>query len=74
MILNILGVGTYEDVAGWGESRLDDSFANKIMTPGFVEAHAHVMAGGMMTLPYLGYFERAWADGSIARGITSTIR
>ena len=67
----ILGVGTYEDVAGWGESRLDDSFANKIMTPGFVEAHAHVMAGGMMTLPYLGYFERARADGSIARGITS---
>ena len=67
----ILGVGTYEDVAGWGESRLDDSFANKIMTPGFVEAHAHVMAGGMMTLPYLGYFERARADGSIAPAITS---
>ncbi len=67
----ILGVGTYEDVAGWGESRLDESFANKIMTPGFVEAHAHVMAGGMMTLPYLGYFARARADGSIAPGITS---
>ena len=67
----ILGVGTYEDVAGWGESRLDDNFANKIMTPGFVEAHAHVMAGGMMTLPYLGYFERARADGSIAPAITS---
>ena len=31
----ILGVGTYEDVAGWGESRLDDSFANKIMIPKF---------------------------------------
>lgn len=67
----ILGVGGYDDVAGWGEHNLDDSFADKIITPGFVEAHAHVMAGGMMTLPFLGYFERARADGTIAPGIKS---
>ena len=67
----ILGVGTYEEVAHWGEHQLDDTFADKIMIPGFVEAHAHVMAGGMMTLPYLGYFERPRADGSIASGLTS---
>ena len=67
----ILGVGNYDDVKDWGEHRVDDSFVDKIMIPGFVEAHAHVMAGGMMALPYLGYFDRARADGSIAPGITS---
>ncbi len=67
----ILGVGTYEETAGWGEHQLDESLSEKVFIPGFVEAHAHVMAGGMMTLPYLGYFQRARADGSIAPGITS---
>ena len=67
----ILGVGSYDEVSAWGEHEVDDTFADKIMIPGFVEAHAHVMAGGMMTLPYLGYFQRPRADGSIAPAITS---
>lgn len=67
----ILGVGSLEEVACWGDYQLDDSFTDKVMVPGFVEAHAHVMAGGMMTLPYLGYFDRPRADGTIAPGITS---
>lgn len=67
----ILGVGSYDEVAGWGEHKTDDSFADKIIVPGFVEAHAHVMAGGMMTLPFLGYFDRPLADGTIAPGIQS---
>ena len=67
----ILGVGSLDDVSGWGEYELDDSFADKIIVPGFVEAHAHVMAGGMMTLPFLGYFDRQLADGAIAPGIKS---
>jgi predicted amidohydrolase YtcJ len=67
----ILGVGSLEEVSGWGEFELDETFANKVIVPGFVEAHAHVMAGGMMTLPYLGYFDRPRADGTIARGIRS---
>lgn len=66
---NILGVGSFEEVSGWGEHALDDTFANKIITPGFVEAHAHVMAGGMMAFPYLGFFDRYLPDGSIAKGI-----
>ena len=65
----ILGVGTLDEVSGWGEYQLDTTFADHIITPGFVEAHAHVMAGGMMLLPYVGYFDRPMADGSIAPGI-----
>jgi predicted amidohydrolase YtcJ len=67
----ILGVGSLDDVSGWGEYVLDESFKDKVIVPGFIEAHAHVMAGGMMTLPYLGFFDRPLADGSIAPGIQS---
>lgn len=67
----ILGVGTLNEVSGWGDYELNDRFADKVLVPGFVEAHAHVMAGGMMTLPYLGFFDRPLADGSVAKGIQS---
>jgi len=67
----ILGVGTLEEVAGWGDYQLDRSFAEKVIVPGFVEAHAHVMAGGMMRLPYMGFFDRQLADGSTAPGVKS---
>lgn len=67
----ILGVGSLDEVAGWGEYDLDTSFSEHVIVPGFVEAHAHVMAGGMMLLPYMGYFERKLPDGSTAPGIKS---
>ena len=67
----ILGVGSLEEVIGWGEYQLDERFKDKVIVPGFIEAHAHVMAGGMMTLPYLGFFERPLADGSIAPAVQS---
>ena len=50
----ILGVGTLEEVSGWGDYELDRSFAAQVIVPGFIEAHAHVMAGGMMRLPNMG--------------------
>ena len=67
----ILGAGTLEEVAGWGAYELDNTFSDKVIVPGFIEAHAHVMAGGMMLMPYVGYFERKLPDGSVAPGIRS---
>ena len=67
----ILGVGSLEEVAAWGEYQLDETFADHVIVPGFVEAHAHVMAAGMMRLPYMGFFARKRADGSVAPGIKS---
>ena len=67
----VLGVGSLEQLAGWGEYELDETFADHVIVPGFVEAHAHVMAGGLMMQPYVGYFSRPRADGSIAPGVTS---
>ena len=67
----ILGVGTLEEVAAWGEYELDTTFKDHVIIPGFVEAHAHIMAAGIMQLPYLGYFDRKLADGTPAPGIRS---
>lgn len=67
----ILGVGSLDDVSGWGDYELDTTFADKVVVPGFVEAHAHTMAAGVMQFPYMGYFDRARADGTIARGTRS---
>ena len=67
----ILGVGSLEDVAVWGDYEIDEGFAEKIITPGFVEAHAHVMEGATALMPYVGYFDRALPDGSTAVGVRS---
>ena len=62
---DVLGVGRLDELTGWGEYTLDRTFADKVLVPGFVEAHAHINAAGMMTLPYMGFFDRPRADGSI---------
>ena len=62
----ILGVGTLEEVAAWGDYELDTTFKDHVIIPGFVEAHAHIMAAGIMQLPYLGYFDRKLA-GEVCR-------
>ena len=67
----ILGVGTLEEVAVWGDYELDTTFRDQVLVPGFVEAHAHVMEGASALRPHLGYFDRRLPDGSIAKGIKS---
>lgn len=68
---HILGAGTLEEVAGWGSYTLDDTFANKVLVPGMIEAHAHPMEGMMSVFPYVGYFDRPAVDGSTLTGIQS---
>ncbi len=41
----ILGAGTLGELDGWGDYQLDDRFADKILMPGLVEGHSHVMEG-----------------------------
>ena len=42
----ILGVGSLDELTRWGDHRVDDTFRDHVLTPGFVEAHSHVMSGG----------------------------
>ena len=66
----ILGVGSVEELAAWGDHTVDDRFADKVITPGFVEAHSHVMSGGMWEFTYCGYFDRRDPDGKLWTGCT----
>jgi predicted amidohydrolase YtcJ len=69
----ILGAGTVDELMSWDGAghpapTVDDRFANHVLVPGFIEAHSHVMAGGMWTMPYVGYFDRSGADGKLWTG------
>ena len=59
----ILGVGSIDELKGWGSHELDDRFADKVLMPGLVEAHAHLMAGGLWRYTYCGYFDLRDPDG-----------
>jgi predicted amidohydrolase YtcJ len=67
----ILAVGTLDECKSWGEHTVDETFADKVITPGFVEAHSHVMAGGMWQMAYVGYFDRRGADNKLWKGCKS---
>ena len=67
----VVGVGTVEELAGWGEHVVDGTFDGKVLMPGMVEAHAHVHAGAMWRWPYLGWFERRAPDGTVQAGLRS---
>jgi len=67
----VLGAGTLEELAPWGPYTLDERFADNIIVPGFVEAHAHVMEGATALMPHMGFFDRPLPDGSIAPGVKS---
>ncbi|MCG8690769.1 MAG: hypothetical protein MI806_06135, partial [Minwuiales bacterium] len=54
----ILAVGSREDVSGWTDVAVDDRFADKVLMPGFVEGHCHLMAGGMWRFLYVGFQDR----------------
>src|SRR5262245_7345593 len=56
----VLSVGrTMDDLAPWlkpGGFTLDTTFQNKVLLPGFVEAHGHPLIGGLLlTRPLLSY-------------------
>lgn len=67
----VLGVGTLSDLEPWGEMRLDDRFADKILMPGFVEGHAHAMEGTLWRYVYCGYFDRTDPGGRKWQGLKS---
>ena len=65
----ILGAGTLEELAGWGDYTLDDRFADKVIMPGLIEGHAHSMEGAMWSFTYCGWFDRMDPDGKVWSGL-----
>ncbi|MGN6467058.1 MAG: amidohydrolase [Rhizobiaceae bacterium] len=64
----ILAVGGKEIVAASG-GRLDARFASHVLMPGFVEGHAHMMAGAMWRYCYIGFQDRVDPDGRLWKGV-----
>lgn len=48
---------------------MDERFADKIVMPGFIEAYAHVSAGGVWRFTYCGHYPRTDPDGKIWDGV-----
>lgn len=67
----ILGAGTLEELKRWGPYTLDETFADKVLMPGFVEGHAHSSAGSTWDGTYLGWFDRTDPDGKVWDGLKS---
>jgi predicted amidohydrolase YtcJ len=67
----ILGVGTVEELALWGEYTLDTRLAENILMPGMVEGHCHLKEGAMWQWVYLGWFDRKDPDGKVWPGLRS---
>jgi len=65
----ILGVGSLDELAHWGDYTLNETFADKVLVPGFVEAHCHAMNGSVWENTYVGYFDRTDPNGRLWPGI-----
>lgn len=67
----ILGVGTPEQLQVFGPSTTDDTFGDSVLVPGLIEAHSHVLEGGLWAFTYVGYFDRVGSDGTVHKGCTT---
>ncbi|MEO0937577.1 MAG: amidohydrolase [Pseudomonadota bacterium] len=68
----IVGVGGPDCGDGWGTITRNDTFADHVLMPGLIEAHAHVSAGGIWRFTYCGHYQRTDPDGQDWPGLTST--
>ena len=59
----ILGAGSLAELEGWGAYRLDEQFADKVLLPGFVEGHSHLMEGALWRFVQVGFHDRIDPDG-----------
>lgn len=64
----VVAVGSLEEVGGHGAT-VDDRFKDKILLPGFVEGHSHIMEGMMWNLPYVGAGDRRSPEGKLVQGL-----
>lgn len=65
----IVAVGSFEEICGSDGAKVDDRFKGKVLLPGFVEGHSHIMEGMMWSLPYVGAFARRSPEGKLVQGV-----
>ena len=65
----VLAVGDACCADQWGPVTHDDSLKDAILMPGFIEAHAHMMAGAMWEYAYAGFHDRIDPNGKLWPGL-----
>ncbi|WP_448030371.1 amidohydrolase [Bradyrhizobium liaoningense] len=65
----IVAVGNAAEIAPFASGAIDDRFRDKVLLPGFVEGHSHIMEGMMWSLPYVGAFDRRSPEGKVVSGV-----
>lgn len=64
----ILAVGSLDRMHAWGDFDLDTRFGDKVLMPGLVEGHSHLVAGGLWRFPFVGMHPRTAPDGKVWSG------
>ncbi|UYO44554.1 amidohydrolase family protein [Rhodopseudomonas palustris] len=64
----IVATGSADELMVSG-ARLDTRFVDKVLMPGFVEGHSHIMEGLMWKQPYVGAFDRRSPEGKVVAGV-----
>lgn len=71
----ILAVGSLEEVKKWtldSKVTIDDTWADSVILPGFIEAHMHPHITGLLWQGlYVGRFDRYTPDGKFEKGMTT---
>ncbi|WP_439121828.1 amidohydrolase [Marivita sp.] len=67
----ILAIGDATCADQWGEVTHDTSLCDAVLMPGFVEGHAHMMAGAIWEFAYTGYHDRIDPEGRLWTGLSS---
>src|SRR5699024_3612024 len=55
-------IGSLDELKAYGPSRIDDRYADAVIFPGMVEAHAHAGSGAMWENTYVGFYPRKDPD------------
>lgn len=67
----IVGLGNEEVKLIFPDFELDTNFSSNVILPGFVEGHAHMVAGQDGLAPYVGFFDRPSPEGVVLKGLKS---
>jgi len=67
----ILGAGSLSELEGFGEYTLDERFADKVLMPGMIEGHSHVVEGKWWRYVYCGFHDRMDPHGKVWSGLAS---
>ncbi len=67
----ILGAGSLDELAGFGEYTLDEQFVDKVLMPGLVEGHCHAVEGKWWRFVYCGFHDRMDPHGKVWSGLSS---